>query len=617
MSKLKSIDDPAVQQVIAAENKTFHPSPSAWEDQLIYFLLCDRFSNGKENLYIDNNGNQVTNGTTAPYTDADNGNALGANTETWLDAGAKFCGGTISGVITKLGYLKRMGITAIWLGPIFKQVAALETYHGYGVQNFLEVDPRFGTKDELKELVGTAHAMGFYVILDIIMNHSGDVFEYIANSPTYNAGQKYPVKGFYNAQHTADVPFPTPDPNTPPDIYPDGAIWPQELQAAGVFTCEGQINANGWDALPEYLDGDFFDLKDFNLGPNQPDGFSPTPALRTLTAAYKYWIAYLDIDGYRLDTVKHMGFGPTRYFCGAIHEFATRIGKGNFMVVGEITGGLMYETVEATGLDAALGIQNVMQTLWQVPRGEADADDYFDHFRNARYLQKGSHSWLRNKILTMVDDHDQVWRGDYKARFSAWSPGASLMFAALALNVCTLGIPCIYYGSEQRFDGQGGSGSPGHGADQFIREAMFGGEFGAFRSKDAHCFNEESPVYKGIAALSKIRAKELTLRRGRQYLREISGDESSWGYPTKVGARMMSIVAWSRIFDTEEILCAINTDEVNERTAWVTLDSGIQSVGKVLKCLFPLDGNELNVVSQDGRMVVSLTVPPAGFALFK
>jgi hypothetical protein len=82
-------------------------------------------------------------------------------------------------------------------------------------------------------------------------------------------------------------------------------------------------------------------------------------------------------------------------FASSIHEFATRIGKENYLLVGEITGDGVYETVESTGLDAALGIGGMQQLLWELPRGAINPVDYFNLFRNAEYLRKGSHSWLR------------------------------------------------------------------------------------------------------------------------------------------------------------------------------------------------------------------------------
>ena len=125
----------------------FFPSPSAWEDQVLYFLMLDRFSKGNEQGYLDNAGRVVTDGVTPLFQLADTGNATRSAEDAahWRAAGARFLGGTLSGLTSKIGYLKRLGVTAIWISPIFKQVAAQESYHGYGIQHFLDVDPRFGT----------------------------------------------------------------------------------------------------------------------------------------------------------------------------------------------------------------------------------------------------------------------------------------------------------------------------------------------------------------------------------------------------------------------------------------------------------------------------------------
>ena len=178
-------------------NRKYFPSPTRWEDEVIYFLLLDRFSDGRENLYRDNPGNLVTTGSTPPFTPTDNGNAVGteADAARWRDAGTRFVGGTLRGLESKLGYLQRLGVTAVWISPIFKQVAADDSYHGYGIQDFLDVDAHFGTRADLQRLVNTAHNMGIRVILDVIVNHSGDVFRYEANDPTWT-GEKFIVRGF-------------------------------------------------------------------------------------------------------------------------------------------------------------------------------------------------------------------------------------------------------------------------------------------------------------------------------------------------------------------------------------------------------------------------------------
>ena len=158
----------------------YHKSPVAWEDQVLYFLLVDRFSDGKENGYKDVVGNLVTTGSTRLFTPADSQNAIKNATDAanWRDAGTKFVGGTLAGLKSKIGYLRRMGVSAIWVSPIFKQVSFAETYHGYGIQDYLQVDRRFGTDQDLKDLVSAAHDNGILVILDIILNHTGNVFRY-------------------------------------------------------------------------------------------------------------------------------------------------------------------------------------------------------------------------------------------------------------------------------------------------------------------------------------------------------------------------------------------------------------------------------------------------------
>jgi hypothetical protein len=185
----------------------------------------------------------------------------------------------------------------------------------------------------------------------------------------------------------------------------------------------------------------------------------------------------------------------------------------------------------------------------------------------------------------------------------------------MALNLCTLGIPCVYYGSEQSFDGSGG----GDFSDRYIREAMFGGAFGAFRSHERHFFDESKAAYKGLAEVVAIRGKEIALRRGTQFLREISGDGTHFGFPDQIGQdRIKSVIPWSRIFQGEELLCAINTDTDQAREAWVTVDSGINQPGGSLSCIFGDMANVLGVQrAMDGRSMVKLRVEPAGFVIYK
>src|SRR4029453_7225688 len=143
------------------------------------------FSDGNERGgHRDNDGLPVTAGRTPLYTVHDSGSV---DYDTWLKAGGVWQGGTLKGLKSKLGYLKRLGITALWVSPIFRQVAFEPTsYHGYGIQDFLDVDPHFGTREDFRDFVDAAHEHGIYVILDIIAHHTGNVFAYAAD--------RYPVR---------------------------------------------------------------------------------------------------------------------------------------------------------------------------------------------------------------------------------------------------------------------------------------------------------------------------------------------------------------------------------------------------------------------------------------
>ncbi|GAB7051744.1 alpha-amylase family glycosyl hydrolase [Catenuloplanes indicus] len=584
--------------------RAFHPSPVAWEDEVLYFLMVDRFSDGRERDWRDNDGVSVAFGETPRLRPENHGNALGTEAEraAWRDAGERFTGGTLRGLRGKLGYLRRLGITAVWVSPILKQVPGVESYHGYGTQDFLDVDPRFGTPDDLRDLVATAHAMGIRVILDVVLNHTGDVFDYAVPAPVWD-GSTFPVAGFRDTDGKPVLPF-------GPLTDRDTGVWPAELQTLETFTREGRIQ--DWDRWPEYLRGDFQTLKDVAL--LRPDG-SPSPALAALTRAYQFWLAFADLDGFRVDTVKHMDPAAARYFASAIHEFAASIGKENFYLIAEITGprSFAFRTLQAVGMDAALGIADVQDHLEWLVKGRQNPVDYFGLFRDALQDGKDSHTWYRNRVVTGFDDHDQVRKGARKARFAATEHGDRLAVAALALNAATLGIPCVYYGTEQLFDGAGGD-------DRYIREAMFGGAFGPFRSRGRHAFDEDHPVYRGLARVLALRRRVPALRRGRQYLRPISGDGVSFGPPQIIGdGPMRAVVPWSRIFAGHEVLCAINTDPFAPRTAWVTVDRDLHPPGTELTCHFNTDQHlEGTVVRAEPRngSAIPVTVPAGGFVAY-
>jgi glycosidase len=617
----------------------FTPSPAAWEDQVLYFLLLDRFSDGNEKGgYADATGRPVESGTTPPYRPTDEGRV---DYDTWFRAGGGWQGGTIKGLTGKLGYLRRLGVTALWISPPFRQVAFEPTYHGYGVQNFLDIDPHFGTREEFRDFVRAAHEQGIYVILDVIVHHTGNVFTYDADRyPAHDEsgrsfndarwdGRPYAVAGFNDRDGRPTLPFgmngqmPAADAARLETPWPDGAIWPREFQHGELFLRKGRIN--NWGYYPEYAEGDMAGgLKTLDVRVRWAGQYRrPSPAMAWLCLAYCFWIAYADLDGFRIDAAKHMDADALRSFCDWIREFAQSIGKEKFLLVGEVPGTLdaAWEVVERTGLDAALGIEDIPGKLERMVIGEADPIEYFSVFRNWRLDEPhgGKRRWYRDQVVTLVDDHDQVRKWTAKRRFCGESRYRDLAFNVIAAQLTTAGIPCIYYGMEQEFD----SGGRPSDCDVVLRENMFGGRFGGLCTQGRHFFNEQAHLYSALAQLTKLRKQVITLRRGSQVLHRISGDGVTFSHPHRIGERMRSLVCWSRLFLDQESLVVINTDESQALSAWSTIAPMLRVDGDQFKLIFwhapkpaAPPAATLTVEERAGLPTVHMTIPPAGFAVY-
>ncbi len=573
------------------------PSPVDWRDQTLYFLLPDRFSDGGE----------AQRPAYAP------GQFQAADHAAWMAGGRRFQGGTLKGIQSKLEYLRDLGVTALWIGPIWKQRADLETYHGYGIQNFLDVDPRFGTRQDLRDLVDAAHARGIYVLLDIILNHTGNNWYYNSDGhPWETMPYRYsPPYDFHSWRSQFGIPVQT------PESIEDG-VWPQEFQDIHWYTRAGQIlqwDAAGWeDPLhPEvqFRRGDFFDLKDLNL--------ERSDVVEALIKVYRYWIALSDCDGFRIDTVKHIPWESSRRFCTAIHEYAESIGKENFWLLGEVTGGpyMARSYLELTGrnLDAILDIGHPRTVLTALAKGFAAPVAFFDQFAPHDVL--GGHRETGHYHVSILDDHDMVGAGE-KRRFAAGSTSPQQVAHATALMLTTLGVPCIYYGTEQAFDGgqhQHDFSVEAHLSheDRYVREAMFGGTFGAFGTQGCHFFDSAHPVYSAIAEIARVRNRRdligLALRRGHQSLRETASADRSWAVP---GAG--EVMAWARGMVDTEVLLAFNTHGLEAREAWIEVNPARHPEGSALTLLYGGSGT-VPIQPHDGRPAVFVALPPSGFVV--
>jgi glycosidase len=572
------------------ERKKYHPSPRDWRDQLFYFLLPDRFSNGKEKPEKLLDADLSTPEGLAKVRAKRGG---GWRWDKWQESGAtRFQGGTLKGVCSKLDYLQGLGVTTLWIAPIFRQRVELNTYHGYGVQDFLDIDPRFGGRRDLIELVDAAHARKMYVVLDIIFNHSGCNWLYDADAgnlfqPSYKPhlwsySPVWPRNGYGSAIF---------DPSQ--KLGRDDCVWPSELQGNDRYLRAGSGNLGAGDIADDYAEHkrtDFCDLRKFNLFSDE--------TFSNLALAYHYWIALADIDGYRIDTFKHVTMEQARNFCNALKEYAEDLGKEDFFLVAEVAGGNSVQDryLDSTGrnLNACLDIGEQREIICNVGKGLMNANGFFSGFD---YNDKGmgSHRAWGSQHLSICNDHDHVFGP--KLRFAADAANDHQGVVPTALQLFSLGIPCLYYGIEQ---GLASGAEPdqrgylqGWGShDCLLREAMFGPDyprsagfdgtqgkrdntlpgFGPHGTSGWHVFNARHPIYRTVASLARVRKTFKPLRRGRQYQRPVS----IFGKPFELGGAG-ELVCWSRIFDDQEVLVVLNPHGTERRGGRVLVDSNLSS----------------------------------------
>src|SRR5262245_28890583 len=503
---------------------------------------------------------------------------------TWNEPFGGFQGGTLEGIRRRLAYLQRLGVRALWLSPVLQNCQEQDgSYHGYGIQHFLTVDPRFAADksdpdNELRRLVSEAHARGIYVILDIVLNHAGDVFAYVVEDGSEASSAPWRDLGYPVRWRGADG-QPVPDwSDAPrgddPRLGPKAAVWPDELRFNAVFRRKGKGGESG---------GDFESLKEF---------VTALPEVRSaLIRCYQYAIANWDVDGFRIDTLKYIEPDFALLFGNAMREFALQIGKRNFFTFGEV-----YDDEEKIaqfvgrrrtsdggdmiGVDAALDFP-LFYRLPSVAKGLVSPSQIADVYALRRRLEEGivsSHGEASRFFVTFLDNHDQHSRFRYidaaqPDRYDGQVP------AALACLFSLQGIPCVYYGTEQ---GLAGSGS----ANEAVREALWG-KFGAF--------DETSPFYLALRDIARVRAGNPALRYGRQYFRPVSGDRGNFGLSNFAPG----VLAFSRILSESESVVTVNTDTAAGVEISVLVDAVLNPAGARFATTYSSVGSSKSYVVEE------------------
>ena len=296
------------------------PSPEDWRDPWIYFILVDRFNNPS-----------------------------GPPRFSWDGIHGTFQGGTLNGIREQLDYLQELGAGALWLSPVMKNCQFEPSYHGYGIQDFVAIDPRLASdpeeakqnpalvEAELRALVDAAHERGMYVIFDVVLNHVGDVFEYHFDDGSSSGLAPWRGDPPYAIRwRDADGRGRADWAQLPAEPPADAGIWPQELQRNDFLRRRG--NAFDRPQWEQEAAGDFFTLKELVTDYREvtTERGPYYPVRDTLIRAYQYLIARYDVDAYRIDTLKYIEPEFARVFGNAIREYAQSIGKRNFFTFGEV-----------------------------------------------------------------------------------------------------------------------------------------------------------------------------------------------------------------------------------------------------------------------------------------
>jgi glycosidase len=466
-----------------------------------YFVMTDRFANGDPSN--------------------DQGGYSGGRLVTGYDPTHKgfYHGGDLKGLISKLDYIKGLGTTAIWLTPSFvnKPVQGppgQETagYHGYWITDFTHIDPHLGTNQDMQNLISAAHAKGMKVFFDVITNHTADVIDYAEHQYSYRNKTDYPYRdadgNVFDDRDYVNQPFPpmnansfpyTPVFDNPSDATAKTPAWLNDIT---MYHNRGDSTYAGESATY----GDFSGLDD--LFTERPE------VVAGMEQIYKAWVD-MGIDGFRIDTAKHVNTEFWQQFSPAMLDEAHRIGTSKFFMFGEV-------------FDADPAFQSIYSTTAKLP---ATLD--FGFQQNAVAVANGGATTYLSKLYAGDDYYTDTDSNAYDlptflgnhdmGRIGRFVNGSLARDEfAHALMYTLRGQPVIYYGDEQGFIGDGG--------DQDARQDMFASQVASYNDDpmigaptgSMDRYNPDSTMYRYIRGLSQLRKQYPALADGAQTTRYAS-----------------------------------------------------------------------------------------------
>jgi glycosidase len=439
------------------------PSPD-WRDQVIYFVMTDRFADGNP---------------------ANNDQGVGAYNPQRSD---RFNGGDLQGIRQRLDYIQGLGATAVWITPPnrnqwFDPLLGYYGYHGYWAQHFKQVDPHVGTLADYRRLSDALHRRGMYLVQDIVVNHTANYFDYTGGWDPQDPARFY-------------APNPRSLPTPAPTQWPFSLNDPRRAdhRRAGIYHWTPPLIdvADREQELRFQMSG----LDDLNTR-------NPT-VRRALRDSFGWWIQAVGVDAYRVDTAFYV---EPEFFEDFIHSrdrrapglahVARRTGREDFLVFGEGFG------IDRAGEERQ---SRRIESYVTGPKGERRMNgmlnfplygalqDVFARGRPAAELADRIERMLKvhrdiHRMPSFIDNHDVD-------RWLAGADEASLKQALLAMMTLP-GIPVLYYGTEQGFTEQ--------------RAAMFAAAQG---SGGRDRYDTQSPLYRWTAEAVSLRRAHRVFSRG-------------------------------------------------------------------------------------------------------
>ena len=490
-------------------------------EEIIYFVLPDRFENGNPQN--------------------DRGGLQGDRLKHGFDPTSKafFHGGDLQGLTSRLDYIQALGATAVWLTPVFKNKPVQggpgqesAGYHGYWITDFTGIDPHLGDEAQMQAFVQAAHTRGMKVYLDIIANHTADVIAY-RECPTdkcpYRSRAEYPYSrrgGLQGAPINEGFTGSNFEKLTRPDFaytpyLPAGEERikvPQWLNDPLLYHNRGNTTFEGESSEM----GDFVGLDD--LMTENPR------VVQGMIEIYGGWIDRYGVDGFRIDTARHVNPEFWQAFAPAMLQRAAAKGIPHFHIFGEVSTSnidvaLLARYTRDAKLPAVLDFAFANAVRMTVA-GDAGTDKLARLFADDTLYADGEQTALQ--LPTYISNHDS---GRFGFHVRAARPQASdeevlrRVLLAHAMLLTLRGVPVVYYGDEQGFTGVGG--------DQDARQDMMTSRTQSYLEDrrvgvglkpdlQRTNFNLQHPIARAIAKLSALRRAHAALRIGRQQVRNYS-----------------------------------------------------------------------------------------------